>query len=534
MKKKFLNIIYVAACTAAITLPSCNTKKLVDLNKSVDAIDYLIPAYSFTALVLGSNPGNAAGTIAQGMQIYTTYKEIPAVGDKFYSLPGGGGGGPFTGSLNRIRTIIEQIPGPENVNKRAACTILRVQALHNFTDVVGDIPYSDAEKGLLNLKPKYDTQQSVYLGLFAELDAALTSMDVTKLNVFGTADPYFAGDVLRWKKFGYTLMLRMGMRLSEVDPATAKIWVQKAIAGGVMSATTDIAYQKYANVTGQMNSYTTSTLVAGNYVAPGGDNQEGAKFTDHFITFLKTTKDPRLPVIAVVWKPTSVGATTYNPDTLFADQIGMKEGSLNGRPANFDIYSEPSLLYLSPAAPIINIGPAEAYFLLAEAALRGWTTGLPKDYYDLGVTRAMQQWALWPATAPHSGVISTAQINSYLLNGYPYKPTATFEQQLEQIITQKWVSELGDDYQIWADWRRVKYPVFNYKNWLINGVPSFYPGNTTGGKMWRRFTPSSELATNKDNYLAALARQGFPDGNQDLLQTRLWWDTKARGDGDKP
>ena len=197
-------------------------------------------------------------------------------------------------------------------------------------------------------------------------------MDATKLNVFGTADPYFQGDVARWKKFGYTLMLRMGMRMSEVDPALSKTWVQKAIAGGVMTATTDIAYQKYANVTGQMNSYT-GALQSGNYATLGADNVEGGKYTQRFIDYLKSTKDPRLAVIAVVWKPGTGG--TYTADTLMADQIGMKEGSVNSKPGNFDIYSEPSLLYLDRGAPLLNITPAESYLLLAEAAIRGWYTG---------------------------------------------------------------------------------------------------------------------------------------------------------------
>jgi hypothetical protein len=536
MKKKFLNTMYAAAIAAVVTLPSCNTDALLELNKNPDQIEYIIPAYSFTSLVLGNNPATNYGALAQGLQYFTTYKEVPAVGDKFYAMAGGGGGGPYTGQLNRIRTLIEQIPGAENVNKRAAAIIIRVMALHNFTDVVGDIPYSEAEKGLENLKPKYDTQKEVYLGLLAELDAALTSMDATKLNVFGTADPYFQGDVAKWKKFGYTLMLRMGMRMSEVDPALSKTWVQKAIAGGVMSATGDIAYQKYANVTGQMNGVTGS-LQSGNYAAPGGDNVEGGKYTQRFIDHLKATKDPRLSVIAVVWKP--AGGSNYTADTLMANQIGMKEGAVNSKPGNFDIYSEPSLLYLDRGAPILVLTPAEAYLLLAEASIRGWYPGSnPKDLYNLAVTRGMQQWALWPAVAPHSGVISQAKIDSYLLNGYPFKTTGTFEQQLEQIMIQKWVTLLGNDYEMWSEWRRTKYPKFNYKNWRGTngtGTPSFYPGNVTGGKMWRRFQIANELATNKDNYLAALARQGFPEmATGDLLQGRMWWDTPARGDGDIP
>jgi hypothetical protein len=533
MKNIFLKIIAAQVLLISVILTSCDSDKLTELNKDPNKVETVIPAYSFTSLVMNSNADYNYQSLGQGLQYLSTYREIGAPGDKLITF-GGGGNNQYTGNLNRINHILDQIPGPENVNKRAACIMLRVFAIANYTDVVGDIPYSEAQKGLSGLQPKYDRQKDIYAGLLAELDAALTSMDATKPNVFGANDPYYGGDVLRWKKYGYTLMLRLGMRMSEVDPASAKSWVQKAIAGGVMSATTDIAYQKYANVSGQQNPRATNLLDA-DYSVLGGDNAQGGKYAAKFINYLKDTKDPRLAVISVVWKPKPGGG--YNADTLMADQRGMINGSVNGNPVDFDTYSEPSLLYLNFASPIVNVSPAEAYLLLAEAAIRGWYTGAtPKAMYDLAVTRGMQQWALWPSVAPHSGVISQAQIDSYLLHGNPFKTTGTFEEQLEQIITQKWVCLFGNDYEVWSEWRRTKYPVFNYKNWKnSSGQLVAYPGSVTGGHMWRHFTlPASELTTNKDNYFAGLAAEGFQEGTLGLLQERVWWDTPARGNGEAP
>ena len=45
------------------------------------------------------------------------------------------------------------------------------------------------------------------------------------------ADLYYNGDVAKWKKWGYSLMLRMAMRISTVDAADANTYVAKAIAG---------------------------------------------------------------------------------------------------------------------------------------------------------------------------------------------------------------------------------------------------------------------------------------------------------------
>jgi hypothetical protein len=204
----------------------------------------------------------------------------------------------------------------------------------------------------------------------------------------------------------------------------------------------------------------------------------------------------------------------------------MVSGSINTKPTDFDTYSEPSLLYIDRGSPIITMEPSEAYLLLAEAALRGWNVGTTAEAaYNNGVRSAMARWALWPNVAPHSGVISTAAVDAYLaLN--PYLTGGTFAQQLEQISTQKWVSMLGNDYEVFSNWRRTKYPVFNYANWTnSSGIKVSYPGNVTAGKMFRRFSlPIAERNVNPDNYYEAIARQNFSEETVDLLQGRMWWD----------
>jgi len=85
---------------------------------------------------------------------------------------------------------------------------------------------------------------------------------------------------------------------------------------------------------------------------------------------------------------------------------------------------------------------------------------------------------------------------------------------------------LGDDYEVYSDWRRVKYPIFNYANWKsTSGALVSYPGNVTAGKMWRRFSlPLDERNVNTANYNEAIKRQSFSEETVDLLQGRMWWD----------
>ncbi|CAM4156350.1 Starch-binding associating with outer membrane [Pedobacter westerhofensis] len=519
MKTKLLKSICVLAAAVIVLMPSCSKDKLADLNKPQNAVGFIVPENIFTNVILNM-PRSSYSVMASGMQYYSTYKEVPAVGDKYYSFNGatvdfgGATTGFYTNNLNRLY-VLDQALAATDVNKKSIVRIIRAYTFHQLTDIAGDVPYFDAMKGESGLlMPAYDTQQAIYLDMLKELKESAEALNPAN-PTFTTGDLFYKGDVTKWKKFAYTLMLRLAMRLSEVSPAVAQTWVQTAVTGGVMTSDADIAKISYANTTGNVNTKTQG-LQNGDYVSPGGDNVEGGKFAATFIDRLKSTNDPRLAVVSVVWQPSGSSYVANNTPSV---QRGMVSGSLNTRPADFDTYSEPSQLVLNLAAPLIIMGPAEANLLLAEAAVRGWYTGATAAAaYNAGVTSGMTQWALWPTVGISSGTITSAQISAYLLAN-PYVATASTEAQIEQINTQKWLSMYGDDYEVYANWRRTGYPRLKKVN---------YPGNVTGGFMFRRFAiPNSEKLVNSANYLAALSRQGFTEDFNDNLLTKVWWDKKA-------
>jgi len=532
MKTKLLNISAGLALIAATALSSCNPQSLTNIGLSTSAVNDLIPNYLFTSIVSGlANGGN--GTFQQGFQYVAYYKDVPDGGGKQYSFLGGPGFGVYTGKWNQLAQLDAALTSPNDVNKKAINKIIKVWSMVYVTDGLGDVPYSEANQGVNgNFKPKYDTQQAVYNFMFADLDAACTSFDATKPS-YGTADVMYGGDIVRWKKFGYTVMLRLAMHLSKVDAATAKTWAVKALTGGVMTADADMAvYTKFSS------AFTNGRPNYGEYSSTqDGDNSQGAKMCNTFVNHLKTTKDPRLAVLCVVWTPAKLNTPPYVADTSAAKQRGMISGGVFGKPADFDTFSEYTPLYWNrDGAPSIILSPAEAYLLTLEAVVRGWWTGTTEaEAYKQGVSSAMRSWKLYPTVSNggfnFTGIISQAQIDSYLLNGYPWVGTAVLEDKLKQIMTQKWVSMIGDDQEIWTDWRRTGYPVFQFKNWSgTSGVQGTlpYPGSVTGGEMFRRMPYPDERATNTDNQIAALGRQGFPtvvNGTQsDALLARMWKD----------
>jgi hypothetical protein len=152
----------------------------------------------------------------------------------------------YSDQLKDIAEILKQ-SGPggfaegKNKNLREVARILRVFLFERLTDYYNRVPYFEtmqAAEGVFY--PKYDSQKDIYTDLFKELEeatAALTAADPS--DGLAAADLYYHGDIAKWKKWGYSLMLRMAMRLSNVAPDVANTYVQKAVAGGVFQNNLD-------------------------------------------------------------------------------------------------------------------------------------------------------------------------------------------------------------------------------------------------------------------------------------------------------
>lgn len=387
--------------------------------------------------------------------------------------------------------------------------VLRVFAYHRLTDLYGDIPYSEAGKAYIegDLRPKYDLQEDIYADMLKELEESAELLDGSTPSSLTSADLIYNGDVSKWQKWAYSLMLRLGLRMTKVDEAAAQEWAEKAIAGGVMESNDDIAYVVHEE---------------GNGIVQNGNGEvftaDGSpRISETFIEFLQG--DPRLTVYASL--PEDTGETDENGNPILRSdeertdpdaQVGLPNGldssllqEQTGE-TNTQGYSEPNRLYItSEAAPNFLQTYAEVEFMLAEAAYRwGSGDGDVEGHYEAGVTAAMKYLELYSPEA----AISDEEIQAYL-EANPFDSSNA----LEQINTQYWAAVFLNEYEAYANWRRTGYPVLD---------PVNYPGNVTGGTIPRRLTYlQSEQLTNSENYNEAIASQG-PDN----LTTRMWWDVQ--------
>ncbi|MEO6977963.1 MAG: SusD/RagB family nutrient-binding outer membrane lipoprotein [Mucilaginibacter sp.] len=443
------------------------------------------------------------------MQYTTSFNDVAGFGSKYVLAQSAQSAAEFSNSYqNQINELVEVLKAaggdPAQSNLVAEARIWRVYCFGRLTDLYGDIPYSQAGQGYNSgiYKPVYDAQKDIYADMLKELDQAATSLDAAKVT-FGAADLIYNGATDKWKKFAYSLMLRYAMRMTKVDIAAAQAWATKAITGGVILDDADVAKIRYTGAGQDINKNPlANNLWNSDYIAQDGvTNTEGGKYQDAFISHLKANKDPRLGVISIVYN-------NKVADTSFAVQKGMSAG-LNTKPADFVTYSEPNpktILLLN--SPRLVFTAAESYFLLAEAASRGWYNGLSASVaYENGISASMRQWAVIGGAA---GVITANQINTYIAN-HKFNTAGTLDQNMEQIYTEFWVGVFPDAEEVFSTYRRTGYPAL---------VPNNYIGNATGGKIFRRMLyPISEQNLNAASYAAAVSRQG-PD---DFL-TRIWWD----------
>ncbi len=503
MKNKYIKIFCIAI-VSAMTLTSCDNG-FEEMNTNPNALTDPAIKSMFTLAEIyidGQDYSNTRGNLGYASQIVQHFATVTGPGSKYSYSPEYSGslfGETYGKGLNQILQLMSVLPDtPENSNVIQACRIMKVFMFQKLTDTYGEVPYFEAGKGYNGniFAPKYDTQEAIYNDLLKELDEAGDALDANKAFV-GNADLFYQSDVAKWKKFANSLMLRVAMRLSKVDPVTSKKFVEKAFAKGVFSSKDDSAVLRHdSGPQGVRTNPITSAWVRNEL--KGGDSS--MKYSNTFIDLLKNTNDPRLRIYA---KLEATG--NINP----ADQQGLANDATEFPGGDKKLFSDPNTsTVLRLDAPTLIMSYAEVQFLLAEAAAKHWNvTGTAQQYYEAGVKGAMEGLTIFGDKVP---AVSDDEYTDYMA-AHPFKVNGTEAQQIEQIITQKWIVLVFNGFEAFSEWRRTGYPVL---------VPVNDPAGETNGTIPRRLIyDQSELITNAANYKIAIQRQGL-----DLMTTRIWWD----------
>ncbi|MDR2118054.1 MAG: SusD/RagB family nutrient-binding outer membrane lipoprotein [Tannerellaceae bacterium] len=379
-------------------------------------------------------------------------------------------------------------------------TILRVLAMSRICDQYGPVIYSKYGESLLG--GEYDSAQDAYKLFFSELDQAVRTLSEyadKEAPSFTNFDMAYGGDLVKWTKLGNTLRLRLAMRTVKYDAAWARAEGEAAIRAprGLLEKgesfiisgfgwkhplyTCSIEYQDIfisANIQSILTGYGDARL--DRFGLPNGDRQ-------------------------------IAGVRTGLPD--LADLADSYKAVI-------------SRINVTAEAPAVIVPAAEAYFLLAEAALRGWDTngGDAKTFYEEGIDASFAQWGV--AVGDYAG-------RSNLPNDWDdplrddfdspavskvspkWEEAGSDEERLEKIITQKWIAGFPEGMNAWAEWRRTGYPK------LFPVLKNDSQGAISTELGVRRLTYTlSEQRNNPEGYLKAVELLGGPDTGA----TRLFWD----------
>lgn len=409
--------------------------------------------------------------------------------------------------MKPTQNVLDETTGPEYASFRAWTKIIRVEAMHRVSDLYGPIIYSNYGKSNADGSVTFDSQKEAYYAFFKDLDSAtsvLTGLvQAGDPPTFAKFDLVYGGSFEKWLKFANTLRLRLALRISKADPEKAKTEGEAALANpiGLLTSNDDNAYVDIGNNYHPLNGIT-----------GWGDINIGAPLA----CYLNGYNDPR--VSRYMLKAT---------DNAVAGQyIGIRNGiniDANGRYVGYSKLPEfPNKIQLMVAA--------EAWFLRAEAALKGWAgAGDAQTNYETGIATSFSQYGLDASSYIADNVLTEQPYvdpkaitpgENEVLTGSPYLSTITIawndgdaaEKKLERVITQKWLALFPDGGEAWSEFRRT-------------GYPKLFPVvvNKSGGKIpgfvQRINFPVSELSKNPDGVAAAVSTLGGPDTGG----TPLWW-----------
>ena len=395
----------------------------------------------------------------------------------------------------------------------ALATVVKVEAMHRVADAYGPIPYCNYGSG--TLQNNYNGLDEVYAKFFDELDK---SIDVLTNYITGNPtatilknyDLVYGGNATKWVKFANTLRLRLAMRIAYANPTLAKTEAEKSISNpiGVITEVADRAELKHSS-----NLVYHHPLYEIAYNFNAGEIRMSASMD----AYMNGYKDPRL---TAYFKPATIDDGYHGVRLGISTSVWTKYVGKNISNLNVDASS----------TCIVWMTAAEAYFLRAEGALRGWSMGgTAKDLYAKGISVSFDENKVkgadtYVADATSMPIAFTDKAESSNLNAaapsdikIAWDETATTEKNLERIITQKWIAMYPDGPEGWAEYRRTGYPK------LIPVVTNNSQGTIDSNIQVRRIPyPQSEYNNNNTGVQVGISKLG----GQDNGGTKLWWDKK--------
>lgn len=475
----FLSMKAMAISLMVLLISVSSCKKGLDINvdpnnpTDVPLRTVLPSAQANLAYTLGGSINRIGGSIIQHYSghrnqplEYNRFDLTPATTDNIWSSM-------YAGVLEDLSNITTKGTEGGDLVYVGVAKILSAYTYSILTDSYGDIPFSNALGGVEIINPAYDTQESIYPQLITMLDEGIAAVKSgSGSEKPGSDDLIFGGDVVKWERFANTLKLRLLNHTSKVNAGAALAFLNTnpilmtsnadngAFGFGTTASTSNPIYQ-FDVISGRNDNAISSTL----------------------INKMKGLNDPR---ISAFFYPVKNGA-------LAGQYLGNVPGGDNDDSGETK-FSRVGTAYAATDAPVVFLSYAEQNFIIAEVQQRAGNNAAAGTAYNNAIN----------ADLTYLGVSASAA------STYLGQSTVAFNNTLQRIMEQKWITMFQGPYESWVDWRRTGFPVLT--------PPAV---NRTGGVFPRRFPyPQLEINLNGE----ALANgPGIPIPYKTFL-TGVWWD----------
>ena len=501
---------YIIIALFALMASSCK-ESFLDINTNPNALPTSLPNYVFTNALNTSAANmrapNETGSYWSGQWtqsnsyiLSTTIFAYNFTNGDFNYWDG------YYNNLEDYQFVIDNADANNQKFLKGPAKVMKALLFQQLVDMYGNVPFSDAFKGVKSLAPKFDDQQAVYASLITLLDEALVDI---KANAFASAftgsDIVFKGNTTNWAKFANSLKLRILMRQTRVTSKEAyiKTEINKIVAEnsgfitGIDVGSGGSGF--YLASAGKLNPI----YETWGYSAAGATQALGRfpRVSEFLVNTLKAAKDTfRMKRLAYAVGGEGATAGVSSKAEVSSNYIGVPFGNSAGFVATASSPIGPSVIVKGAFdRPYILMTAAEVQFNLAEAKERfGAGVNLPSDaktYFEAGIQQSFRLTG--------TPVANAAAFVGSGIQDYDYVASTN---KLKAIAVQKWLAYVNfSGLEAWAEYRKTGYPV----------TPQS-PQVTDAKRPVRFYYPNTESGANSANVTA--------QGAIDVFATRLFWD----------
>lgn len=415
----------------------------------------------------------------------------------------------------------------DNDMQTGTAMLMKLWGLQLATETFGDVPYTEAytyKSG--DEMPKYDTQEDIFKFLERDIKEAVSLLLKAKATGKNTSwaspttggpscDIIFNGNIDKWIKFGNSLLLRLAIRQSNVNPNWQALATEAINApGGLMASNDDNATFKFTGpgIPTQASIYTgffvdgrndfTMSWQLANLMKGENDAKKG------FTNPVYGLKDPRFEVYV---GPTNVDANRFDglPYGLPTSANNAFVKNNTKTLINLKDKEDNSTIVLSTKFWSTFLDYANVEFILAE--INSSSTNL-----ENALNASMEMWG-----ATNYAAFVTAVVDKF--------NAADAEGKKEIILTEKYIHNFAHySNEAWSELRRTGYPKSVISPGQVTAVIDgteykFNPTVPVTTIATRMKYPISEDTSNKENLKKAINNMGGFDN----VGVPLWWMPKT-------